>query len=675
MNPQLFFRKHSPLLLVLAVAVLFRVYAIDRLPPGLFGDEAVEGLDALDVLAGNWQIWFHAHLGREPLFVYLVAVSYALFGVTPLATRLPALIAGIATIPAAYWFVREWARDIFQPDRARRLALFTATLVAISFWHIQMTRDAHRGILLPLVEAVEYALLWRVLNLTPNPPAPSPLSCSPNRRGDGGEVGVRGEAFAGVVLGLAIYTYSPGRFVGILIAMFFALELFFAFLARGHARMDVRRALGAGASPAPTRASHIVTLQFKWRGWFVAALCALFVMLPLLLYFAQNPVQFVRRFDSTSVLNAPEPLAALASSVTGNLQMFVIPDAGYQSKHYNLPGKPVFDLFLAPWFFAGLLIALARLKQPQYRFLVLWFAVMLVPAFLTADMIPKGVREFGVVPGVFVFLALAMEELYFRFSIFDFRFRILIAIAILGSTVWTAYDYFVAWANLPTLPAAFDQDYADVAAFVRAQPPNQAVYVSAPVYRHPTFMLLGKQISTARYFDRATRGREFDARAAFIVGANETHAAYVFVRDAAPSAEWLGRIAVSAAPTEQPASYSVFRLAEFKAPQQSLNLAFNPFLKLIGISRFHDAPRGVALYWRVDALPTDRTEMRSSVMFLDSRNQVTTQSAHRLGVPPMDWNAGDVIIEWFETDGFDAAAKFSVQLERGGEKWEVSGNW
>ncbi|MEW5720389.1 MAG: glycosyltransferase family 39 protein, partial [Chloroflexota bacterium] len=189
-------------LLIGCAALALRVYAIDRLPPGLFGDEAVEGLDALDVLAGNWQIWFHAHLGREPLYVYLTALSYALFGVTPLATRLPALSAGLATIPAAFFLTREWAAEIFPRERATRLAWLTAALLTISFWHAQMTRNAHRDTLLPFIEAVGYFLLWRAI-----------------RTRDW-----RFYAGAGAVLGLAIYTYSPGRFVGVFVAVFIAVE-------------------------------------------------------------------------------------------------------------------------------------------------------------------------------------------------------------------------------------------------------------------------------------------------------------------------------------------------------------------------------------------------------------------------------------------------------------------
>ncbi|MCI0476525.1 MAG: glycosyltransferase family 39 protein, partial [Anaerolineales bacterium] len=408
-------------------AIALRVYAIDRLPPGLFGDEAVEGLDALDVLAGNWQIWFHAHLGREPIYVYLTALSYALFGVTAFATRLPALIAGLLTIPAAFFFTREWASEIFPRERATRLAFLTSALLAISFWHVQMTRNAHRDTLLPLVEAVGYFLLWRAF-----------------RTRDW-----RFYASAGAVLGLAIYTYSPGRFVGVFVGLFVAVEFVIWWVA------DRRRTTGDRKFLSP-----VIGHRSSVIGLALAALGALIVMAPLAIYFAQNPTQFVRRFDSTSIFDQANPVALFATSVAGNLAQFIVPEMGYQSKHYNLPGKPIFDLFIAPWFLIGVVIALTRWRQSQYRFLLLWFIVMCLPAFLTADMIPKGVRVLGVAPGVFIFPALAMDWASEKSKVksqkwiplFTFYFLLL---TFVGSAIWTTYDYFVAWAHHPEVPLKF----------------------------------------------------------------------------------------------------------------------------------------------------------------------------------------------------------------------------
>ncbi len=644
-------------LLIAIVAIAWRVYAIDCLPPGLFGDEAVEGLDALDVLAGNFQIWFHAHLGREPIYVYLVALSYALFGVSPLATRLPALLAGILTVPATYFLVREWARGLLDRPRAHRLALLTTTLIAISFWHIQMTRNAHRDTLLPLVEAAGYALLWRAFHTRD----------------------WRFYASAGAVLGLAIYTYSPGRFVGVFVVLFVLVEFL------GWWFVDRRRRTAEGKNIVVGQRSSVLGLA-------VAALVALIVMLPLGIYFAQNPAQFTRRFDSTSIFDQPDPVVALATSVVGNLAQFVVPGAGYQSKHYNLPGKPIFDLFLALWFIVGIVIALKGWRQSQYRFLLLWFAVMCVPAFLTADMIPKGVRVLGVVPGVFIFPALAMDELIERAAgstlreaitatnrarlnrmelalpnpfviVFVFGF---IGLSIIGSGVWTTYDYFVAWANHPDLSLAFDADQTQIADFIQQQPPTQPIYISYPVYRAPTLMLLGERVPTSRYVERATRFKESDARTTLVANAE---ALYIFAPERIPPMAWLTRLAPLAVPVAGDKYFVAYRLGTFAPPQRTLDVEFNPYVKLIGVSHYDDEPRGVVLYWQVLALPPDRQETAVTLALFDARGALVTQDEYRVGVPPLEWSIGDVFVEWRVRDLSSDAMQFSLELKRGASTW------
>ncbi len=642
-------------LLIAIVAIAWRVYAIDRLPPGLFGDEAVEGLDALDVLAGNFQIWFHAHLGREPIYVYLVALSYALFGVSPLATRLPALLAGILTVLATYFLVREWARGLLDRPRAHRLALLTTTLIAISFWHIQMTRNAHRDTLLPLVEAMGYLLLWRAF-----------------RTHDW-----KMYAGAGAVLGLAIYTYSPGRFVGVLVALFVIIEFLVWWF------VDRRRRTEDEKNTVVGHPSSVIGLA-------VAAIVALIVMLPLGIYFTQNPAQFSRRFDSTSIFDQSDPALALASSVAGNLAQFVVPGAGYQSKHYNLPGKPIFDLFLAPWFIAGVVIALRRLKQPQYRFLLLWFAVMCVPAFLTADMIPKGVRVLGVVPGIFIFPALAMDGLLeraFNASLHEAigttdRARLnrmevappqpfaivaatgLIVFSLMSSAMWTTYDYFVAWANHPDLPLAFDADQVEVADFIRRQPPTQPIHIAYEVYRAPTLMLLGERVPTSRYVDRATRFKESDARTTLIANPN---ALYIFIRDYAPPENWLTRLAPQATRVGQGEYFVAYRLNDMVLPRNALQVDFNPYLKLVGVSQFDD---GVALYWQVMALPDDRQDLNTTLLLSDEQGNAVTQDKRRFGAPPLEWTIGDLIVEWYAREIPAHATQFSIEMTRGTSVWQ-----
>ncbi|MBC8492791.1 MAG: hypothetical protein H8D43_03315, partial [Chloroflexi bacterium] len=89
-----------PLLLVIAIAAALRFWALGNTPPGLYHDEAFNGLDALGVLEGERPIFFEANNGREPLFVYLVALSVAVLGRSPGAIRIVAALLGTLTIPA-----------------------------------------------------------------------------------------------------------------------------------------------------------------------------------------------------------------------------------------------------------------------------------------------------------------------------------------------------------------------------------------------------------------------------------------------------------------------------------------------------------------------------------------------------------------------------------------------
>ena len=91
------------LALILLGAAFFRLWQIEGIPPGLFGDEATDGLDALDVLAGRGAVFFPANYGREGLHMWIVAAMFQLMGVTPLALRLPSALAGIATGLTTYW--------------------------------------------------------------------------------------------------------------------------------------------------------------------------------------------------------------------------------------------------------------------------------------------------------------------------------------------------------------------------------------------------------------------------------------------------------------------------------------------------------------------------------------------------------------------------------------------
>ena len=113
------------LLAVLLLATFFRFWRLDSMPPGLYHDEAYNGLDALSLNQGEtfpqfyegWElyaadahagrpaeesrfpIFFEGNYGREPLHIYLMALSVFLFGATPFAIRAVPAAAGVLAHP------------------------------------------------------------------------------------------------------------------------------------------------------------------------------------------------------------------------------------------------------------------------------------------------------------------------------------------------------------------------------------------------------------------------------------------------------------------------------------------------------------------------------------------------------------------------------------------------
>jgi hypothetical protein len=99
-------RAWGPLLGVLAVAAALRLWDLGGGPDPFDVDEGYTGVDALRVLAGHPTLYFAANNGAEPLYVYLAALSTALLGPSAFALRLPAALAGVASVLATYLLVR-----------------------------------------------------------------------------------------------------------------------------------------------------------------------------------------------------------------------------------------------------------------------------------------------------------------------------------------------------------------------------------------------------------------------------------------------------------------------------------------------------------------------------------------------------------------------------------------
>jgi len=146
--------KHSKLviLVILTIAAFLRIWKISEVPVSLFSDELDVGYHAYSIIKtgrdymGNpWPLYFHSYADfRAPVYIYTAVPTVAIFGITPLGVRLPAMIFGVLGVWAMYLLARQLIRFTRIEERiyADTLPPISALLMAVSPWHLQYSRAA-----------------------------------------------------------------------------------------------------------------------------------------------------------------------------------------------------------------------------------------------------------------------------------------------------------------------------------------------------------------------------------------------------------------------------------------------------------------------------------------------------------------------------------------------------
>ncbi len=233
------------------LALALRLFDLDRLPLGLWRDEARGGLHTLQILQDPSfrPVYLPVTVDIPALLFYLAAAPIGLFGPYPWTIRLAPALAGALT-PLALYFM---ARPLF----GTRVALVAAGLLAVSAWHLFVSRIAFAAALSPPLTLLALGLLVRALQ--PGPP----ISRSAQA------------ALAGCAVGLALYAYHPSRLTPLVAGLA-------ALLILGRDRQAWRAA-------APRLALLAITVAL--------------VAWPLINYALAQPEQYYRRLGQTSIFN------------------------------------------------------------------------------------------------------------------------------------------------------------------------------------------------------------------------------------------------------------------------------------------------------------------------------------------------------------------------------------
>lgn len=390
---------------ILLVAALLRLWDVGTLPPGLYRDEAFNGLDAQRVLQGRLPLYFPANNGREPLFVYLQAPFVALLGPSTLALRLPAALSGLATVPATYLL----GRALYGP----LAGLLGAWVVAVTFWPVALSRIGLRAVALPLLAAL---FLWLALRAWERPSRP-------------------GFVAAGLLLGLTAYTYPAARLIPLALLLVLAHLLW-----RGR--------------------------RLPRQAWLLPG-TALLVTLPLFLAAGNEallrPGQ-VSIFNPD--IHHGDPLGLVLRHVGAILGMWFV--RGDAIARHNLPGRAVFDPLLGVALVLGVAVALRRFREPRYALPLVWTAVLVLPSLLAEDA-PHFLRAAGVLPVALLLPALGLRWLAARGWPAGRRYgALLVTPFLVWPLVATSGDYLGRYARLESVYHAFDGAYRSLAEEGRA---------------------------------------------------------------------------------------------------------------------------------------------------------------------------------------------------------------
>lgn len=414
------------MLLALALAAFLRFYQLDSLPPGLYRDEAFNGLDALGVLNGEHSLFFKANNGREPAYIYLTALFVGWLGRTVTAVRLAAAVSGTLTTLLIFLLGREWF--------GRRTGLFAAWLWAVTLWSIHLSRIGLRPILLVPVLTLTFWL---------------------------GTLAYRRQRWwlwllAGAWYGFGFYTYLAIRFTPLLLGII----LLYIIWQKGWRRL--------------------------WPGvfWFGGGTAV--TLLPLALFYSQNLDLLLGRTDQVSIFNETinhgDFWGTLLQHIGRTLSLFLW--QGDMILRHNPSGRPLFDLLLVLPFLIGLVYCLRGWRQPAAAITLLWVALMLWVTILAEDA-PHFLRAVGILPAAMFLPAIGLNWLWRWPKLPQIGRQLLVIILLAGSLFLTIRDY-QAYGRDPAVAYLFEAASVSLAEQLKQESAATAVYMDYWFWDDPT---------------------------------------------------------------------------------------------------------------------------------------------------------------------------------------------
>ncbi len=139
------------LIVIFLLAFFFRTWNVTSNPPSLYWDEVSQAYNAYAILTTGYDE-HHEFLpiarfrafgdNKAPVYIYLTALAMMFIGKTTFTIRFASVFFGSLTIVFTYLLTREL---FYSLKKREYLALLVAFLLAISPWHIFLSRGGYEG--------------------------------------------------------------------------------------------------------------------------------------------------------------------------------------------------------------------------------------------------------------------------------------------------------------------------------------------------------------------------------------------------------------------------------------------------------------------------------------------------------------------------------------------------
>jgi 4-amino-4-deoxy-L-arabinose transferase-like glycosyltransferase len=473
------------LLAILLVALALRVAALTDAPPGLNQDEAANAWNAWCLLhtgrgqAGEaWPILYIRALGenRPALQTYAILPWQALGGLNVWTVRLPSAIAGVLSIALVFYLGRAWCGP--------RVGLLAAALLAVSPWHVQLSRLGLEAAYAPLLVTGGLAVLvWAGLPL--GRPGREPILWR--------------VMLAGLVAGVACYGYAAVRLV-----------LPLLILAGGLVSLDDVRAW--------LRRPRAAAALLLAAAGFAAAFG------PLAYQHVAAPEEIGRRTQGLWVWEPEDTAATRAGKIAWRYAAHFGPDflfvRGDAREIYSVARFGVLHWYALPLVLAGVVVLVGQARRSAARVLLVWLALYPVGDSLFRASVDARIADelymLRSAAGLVVFALVAAVGLDGLLGWCRGRARVVLAGAaavwLSGSVGVFGWRYF---AVHPTRPDVYHGFHADLLAACDWLAPryaeSDAVFVTASGMNMPYIVtLVGIEAAPETWFAAERDVRTFD---------------------------------------------------------------------------------------------------------------------------------------------------------------------